>query len=146
MARQCWWCVTCLTCYVMLMQNPPAHMHSLYVHMLVNLPARQWLHGQLADCTTRVTVNVGVVTSCSLGVMLTLWWYAKLCVPPSPFSVPTIPSGCTCCSIKLCWEYVHSPAKWSMICEHFCQKHSFTWHSTFRNINVLYWFIFSFLK
>lgn len=57
----------------------------------------------VADYTADVTCNVRVVASCSPGVMKALWRYAKLCVLP-PFSFPTIPSGVTCCRIKLFLE------------------------------------------
>lgn len=36
----------------------------------------------VVDYTADVMRNVGVVASCSLEVTQTLWWYAKLCVPP----------------------------------------------------------------
>lgn len=64
-----------LKCYIMLIPNTP---EALSPCSHVSQCSCQAL---IAWSVTVAAGNVGVVASCSLGVMQTLWWYAKECVP-----------------------------------------------------------------
>lgn len=77
-----------LKCYIMLIPNPPealspcSHVSQCSCQALIAWAVAVAVGRRICSVVTADAAgNVGVVASCSPGVMQTLWWYAKECLP-----------------------------------------------------------------